>query len=48
MPEAVLTGMAAAADNVGQLLPARLDRDRVERLRQKMQFDVGQLSRKKI
>ncbi len=39
MPDAVLTGMAAAADNVGQLLPARLDRNRVEALRQKMQFD---------
>jgi len=39
MPDAVLTGMAAAADNVGQLLPARLDRDRMERLRLKMQFN---------
>ena len=28
VPEAVLTGMAAAADNAGQLLPARLDFDR--------------------
>ena len=33
VPEAVLTGMAAAADNVGQLLPARLDARRVDELR---------------
>jgi tagatose 6-phosphate kinase len=39
MPDAVLTGMAAAADNVGQLLPARLDRQRVETLRQDLQFE---------
>ena len=38
MPNAVLTGMAAAADNVGQLLPARLDALRVEMLRQKLKF----------
>jgi 1-phosphofructokinase family hexose kinase len=39
VPEAVLTGMAAAADNVGQLLPARLDRDRVEKLRQSIRIE---------
>lgn len=33
VPEAVLNGMAAAADNAAQLLPARLDVSRVEKLR---------------
>jgi 1-phosphofructokinase family hexose kinase len=33
VPDAVLTGMAAAADNAGQLLPARLDVQRVEAFR---------------
>ena len=33
LPEAVKYGMAAAADNVRQLLPARLDPQRVDELR---------------
>jgi fructose-1-phosphate kinase PfkB-like protein len=39
VPEAVLTGIAAAADNVGQLLPARLDRNRVEKARQNLRIE---------
>jgi fructose-1-phosphate kinase PfkB-like protein len=37
VPAAVAFGMAAAADNAAQLLPARLDRTRVERLEQEIQ-----------
>lgn len=35
----VQNGMAAAADNVGRLLPARLDRHRVEELRQNIRIE---------
>ena len=36
--EAVLTGMAAAADNAGRLLAARLDANRVDELRRNLQL----------
>lgn len=39
LPDAVLYGMAAAADNVGQLLPARLDPQRVSVLRSQIRVD---------
>lgn len=41
LPAAVLYGMAAAADNVGQLLPARLDPQRVAGLREKIRIESG-------
>jgi 1-phosphofructokinase family hexose kinase len=38
-PEAVAFGIAAAADNAGQLLPGRLDRERIARLRRQVQWE---------
>lgn len=39
MPEAIRFGLAAASDNVGQLLPARLDRTRIAALAQTVQVE---------